>query len=154
MASGHWITRRSSKRLAGRLTAIILMVAGACSAEVMAANDCKKPVYLTFDTGHMDIAPLVADVLKRQQVRVTFFAAHERTRVGDGSLGQHWAPWWRARAAEGHEFASHTLDHVYWQGDLAGTQARFRVRPSAGAQEGQEMNSARVRRTPAPCRMP
>ena len=53
----------------------------------------------------MDVAPLVAEVLARQQVKVTFFAANERTKVGDGSLGDHWAPWWKARAAEGHEFA-------------------------------------------------
>ncbi len=28
-----------------------------------AAGTCDKPVYLTFDTGHMGIAPLVAPVL-------------------------------------------------------------------------------------------
>ena len=49
----------------------------------------------------MGIAPLVADVLARQHVRVTFFAANERTQQGDGSLGNTWAPWWKARAAEG-----------------------------------------------------
>lgn len=86
----------------------------------------------------MEVAPLVADVLHRQQVRVTFFAANERTKVGDGSLGEHWAPWWRARAAEGHEFASHTWDHTYWRADLGKAQEHaFRVRPSAGAREGQ-----------------
>ena len=51
---------------------------------------CAKPVYLTFDTGHMGVAPLIADVLKRQQVKVTFFAANEPTQVGDGTLGEHW----------------------------------------------------------------
>lgn len=102
-------------------------------------NECEKPVYLTFDTGHMEIAPLVAEVLKRQQVHVTFFAAQEATKQGDGSLGAHWAPWWRARAAEGHAFASHTYDHVYWRAD-AGTPQNpsFRVRPSAGGRKGQE----------------
>lgn len=95
---------------------------------------CERPLYLTFDTGHMEVAPLVAQVLQRQQVRVTFFAANERTREGDGSLGEHWAPWWKARAAEGHEFASHTWDHVYWRADLPGQTPRFRVRASAGAQ--------------------
>ncbi len=99
---------------------------------------CAKPLYLTFDTGHMDIAPLVAEVLNRQKVRVTFFAANERTRTGDGSLGAHWAPWWKARAAEGHEFASHTWDHAYWRGDLKGVEPRFRIRPSAGAFAGRE----------------
>lgn len=101
------------------------------------SKSCEKPVYLTFDTGHMGVAPLVADVLRRQQVRVTFFAAHERTQLGDGSLGEHWAPWWRARAAEGHEFASHTWDHTIWRADLAG--GRFRVQPTAGPQAWQRI---------------
>lgn len=86
----------------------------------------------------MEVAPFMADVLKRQGVRVTFFAAQERTKVGDGSLGSQWAPWWRDRAAEGHDFASHTFDHVYWRGDVAGDPPRFRMRPSAGPNDGQE----------------
>lgn len=133
--------RRASKLLPGLLVAIFLIAFGAYPAWAEAQKDCKKPVYLTFDTGHMGVAELIADVLQRQQVRVTFFAAQERTRIGDGSLGEHWAPWWRARAAEGHEFASHTLDHVYWRADVAGDRGatRFRVRPSAGADEGREM---------------
>jgi peptidoglycan/xylan/chitin deacetylase (PgdA/CDA1 family) len=99
---------------------------------------CSRPLYLTFDTGHMAVAPLVAEVLRRQQVRVTFFAANEKTQDGDGSLGNHWAPWWKARAAEGHEFASHTWDHAYWRADLKGVEPRFRIRPSAGALAGRE----------------
>ncbi len=86
----------------------------------------------------MEVAPLIAEVLKRQSVHVTFFAANERTKVGDGSLGQHWASWWKARAAEGHEFASHTYDHVYWRSDLPGVKPTFRVRPSSGALAGRE----------------
>ncbi|AMO25567.1 peptidase A8 [Ramlibacter tataouinensis] len=100
---------------------------------------CDKPLYLTFDTGHMEVAPWVAEVLARQQVKVTFFAANEPTKAGDGSLGTHWAPWWKARAAEGHEFASHTFDHVYWRADVPGEAARFRVRASAGPAAGQEL---------------
>lgn len=103
------------------------------------AQDCAKPLYLTFDTGHMAVAPLIADVLARQHVRVTFFAANEPTKTGDGSLGTEWAAWWKARAAEGHEFASHTYDHVYWRADLPGDPPRFKVRPSAGPQEGHEI---------------
>lgn len=102
------------------------------------AQSCARPVYLTFDTGHMGVAPLVAEVLARQQVKVTFFAANERTQEGDGSLGDHWAPWWRARAAEGHAFASHTWDHVYWRADLPGEPPRFRVRASAGPEAGKD----------------
>lgn len=105
-------------------------------APVWAGAACERPVYLTLDTGHMGVAPLIAEVLQRQQVRVTFFAAHEKTREGDGTLGEHWAGWWRARAQEGHEFASHTYDHAYWRGDAA--DGRFHIRPSSGPQAGQE----------------
>ena len=109
----------------------------AASFSVYAAT-CEKPVYLTFDTGHMGVSPLIAEVLQRQQVQVTFFAAHEKTREGDGTLGQHWASWWRARAAEGHAFASHTWDHAYWLADQQeGNSWQFRIRPSAGVRAGQ-----------------
>ncbi|WP_237218965.1 polysaccharide deacetylase family protein [Rhodoferax aquaticus] len=86
----------------------------------------------------MEVAPLIAEILLRNQVKVTFFAANERTKVGDGSLGNHWSAWWKARAAEGHEFASHTYDHAVWRGDLPGVQPRFRMKPTAGALEGRE----------------
>ena len=95
-----------------------------------------KPVYLTLDTGHMGVAPLMADILNKHQVKVTFFGANERTQTGDGSLGRDWAPWWKARGAEGHEFASHTFDHTYWRSDQASGQ--FRVRPSSGPEQGRE----------------
>lgn len=105
-----------------------------------APSQCNKPLYLTFDTGHMEIAPLIAEVLARQQVKVTFFAANEATKTGDGSLGEHWAPWWKERALEGHAFASHTFDHVYWRADLPkGHEARFRMQATAGAAAGQVM---------------
>lgn len=133
MASGRWTTRRAERRL---LLAGAFAAAAGLAGAAMPAGSCDKPVYLTLDTGHMGVAPLVAEVLQRQQVRVTFFAANERTQEGDGSLGTHWAPWWKARAAEGHEFASHTLDHVYWRRDLPGQPPRFEVRPSAGPDEG------------------
>ena len=103
---------------------------------------CDKPVYLTLDTGHMGVAPLVAEVLQRQQVKVTFFIADEKTLDGGSSLDAHWAPWWKARASEGHAFGSHTLDHVYWRRDLPG--GRFEMRPSAGPEAGRsrEMDGA------------
>lgn len=118
--------------------AILLIASYAYSTGASTLRPCDNPVYLTFDTGHMDIAPLVADVLKRQDVRVTFFVANERTKLGNGSLGNYWAPWWKARAAEGHELASHTYDHVYWRGDMPGIVPKFRMQPTAGAFEGRE----------------
>lgn len=95
---------------------------------------CPKPIYLTFDTGHMGVAPLVAEVLNRQHVQVTFFAANEPTQEGDGALGEHWASWWKARGTEGHAFASHTFDHVYWRADVP--QGGWLMRPSAGPAKG------------------
>lgn len=107
----------------------------------------------------MGVAPLMADILNRHKVKVTFFGANERTHAGGdakGSLGPDWAAWWKARADEGHAFASHTFDHTYWRADVRNTAAKvsspamgpahdtpalsvqFRVRPSAGPSEGQD----------------
>lgn len=133
-----WQARRWLVLVASLLIATSVYSAGASVAKPV-EGACTKPVYLTFDTGHMEVAPLIADILRRHQVKVTFFAANERTKTGDGSLGAHWAPWWKARAAEGHEFASHTWEHAYWRGDLAGTEPRFRIRPSAGEQADREL---------------
>lgn len=120
------------------VSGLCLAAAAVAQAQAPAPAACDQPVYLTFDTGHMGIAPLVAEVLQRQDVRVTFFAAAERTLTGGDSLDNHWAPWWRARAAEGHEFASHTYDHAYWRGDVKGVAPRFRIQPSAGAFAGRQ----------------
>lgn len=136
MVSGRWITRLAEAGSAVLLATVLPVSAAAAPAGQ--AAPCAKPVYLTFDTGHMEVAPLIADVLARNHVLVTFFAANERTMTGDGSLGDYWAPWWKARAAEGHEFASHTWDHVYWRADVPGKPANFRVRPSAGPDQGHE----------------
>ncbi|MES2283799.1 MAG: polysaccharide deacetylase family protein [Pseudomonadota bacterium] len=121
-----------------RLATLALAAGCAFSAGIAKAQPACKPVYLTLDTGHMEVAPLMADILNKHQVKVTFFAANERTKTGDGSLGKDWAPWWKARAAEGHEFASHTFDHTYWRGDVAGNPVSFKMRPSAGPQEGKD----------------
>lgn len=110
-----------------------------------AAAACERPVYLTFDTGHMGVAPLVAEVLNRHGVKATFFLANERTRSGGASLDDEWAPWWRARAAEGHAFGSHTWDHDSW---LADTPGGHRVKPSQGPAAGR----ARVLEPAAYCR--
>lgn len=115
--------------------ALTLASTHAGSATAPTEPACDKPVYLTFDTGHMGVAPLVAEVLARHRVLVTFFLANERTQTEGGSLDAHWAPWWQARAAEGHAFATHTYDHVYWLADLPG--GKFRVKPSAGPDRAQ-----------------
>ena len=154
MASGRSITHRANTVIGVKqgFFATLFVAVSAFAASGSSQFDVKnptpadscKPVYLTLDTGHMEVAPLMAEVLRRHQVKVTFFAANERTKTGDGSLGAHWAGWWKARSAEGHEFASHTLDHTYWRADvpsttgLAGGPPQFKVRPSAGPSEGKD----------------
>lgn len=98
------------------------------------AAACTKPVYLTFDTGHMGVADLVAQTARRYDAKLTFFIAKEPTLEGGHTLDDKWAPWWRARAAEGHDFASHTWAHDIWLADLP--DGRFRFRTAAGKQRG------------------
>ncbi len=123
----------------------LLLIAGHLhSAPSLTREACNKPLYLTFDTGHMGVAPYIAEVLKRQDVKVTFFVANELTQEGDGTLGQYWQKWWQQRAQEGHSFASHTFDHVYWLSDESKHQntktgVQFWVKPSAGELKGQRM---------------
>ncbi len=114
-----------------RAASLLALAAGAA----MAAPPCDRPLYLTFDTGHMGVAPLVAEVLKRQDVKVTFFLANERTQAGGWSLDDAQAGWWHDRAAEGHAFGSHTWDHDVWRADLP--DGRMEFRPTAGPEAGQ-----------------
>jgi len=124
MGYGHSTTRRA------RLAAGLLL-----ASALAWCRACEQPVYLSFDTGHMAVAPLVAQVLARQQVRATFFLADEKTTTGGSALDDQWAPWWKALAQQGHVFGSHTWSHAYWSADLPA--GRFRIQPSAGAASGQ-----------------
>ena len=117
-----------------RASRALLLLAALAAGAAQAAPPCAKPVYLTFDTGHMGVAPLVAETLARHRAKVTFFLADERTLDGGTSLDDHWAPWWRARAQEGHAFGSHTWDHWVWRADRA--DGGFTVHATQGAQAG------------------
>lgn len=131
--------RVGAHRVLPSTAALALLALATHASHAVAAEPvppCDKPVYLTLDTGHMGVASLIADVLKRQQVRATFFAANEKTEAGSGSLSPSWQVWWEVRGKEGHEFASHTLDHTYWLKDLPGKPPRYVVRPSQGAFAG------------------
>ncbi|MBN8487511.1 MAG: polysaccharide deacetylase family protein [Burkholderiales bacterium] len=125
--------RRASDPCRQGLAALLVCV----TLPAAAGAACERPVYLSFDTGHMGVAPLVAEVLTRHQVPAAFFLANERTRDDGSSLDDRWAPWWKARAAEGHVFGSHTFDHVYWRADR--TDGGFDMRPSAGPRSGRAL---------------
>lgn len=114
------------------MKAFALVLAATAAA---AQPHCDKPVYLTFDTGHMGVAPLIAETLRKHHARATFFLASEPTKTGGTTLDERWAPWWRERAAEGHDFGSHTWDHDIFLADVKdaeGRVVRFKVRTQAG----------------------
>ncbi|MEM5426876.1 polysaccharide deacetylase family protein [Cupriavidus oxalaticus] len=92
-------------------------------------------LYLTFDTGSMSQAQLIADTLRRHRIRATFFLANEPTVRQDSSLDPSWAPYWKTLAADGHAFGTHTFDHVFLRGVRGG---QVTMRPQFGAQAGKD----------------
>jgi peptidoglycan/xylan/chitin deacetylase (PgdA/CDA1 family) len=105
---------RGADRLRRLLAGMLLLAAPA------AWGACQGTVYLTFDTGSMSQADLIAGILQRAQVPATFFLANEKTVRGDYALDDSWKDYWRARVADGHAFGNHTFSHRYLRKDLAG----------------------------------
>lgn len=118
------------------MLAAMLALAGAASAADAAASCRAGTLYLTFDTGSMSQAELIARTLRRHHIRATFFLASEPTVNRDNSLDPTWAPYWKALAADGHLFGSHTFDHVYLRG-VHGDKVT--MRPQFGAQGGKDV---------------
>ena len=114
-----------------------LLLLAALSGPGQAVSACKGTIYLTFDTGSQSQADLVAQTLKKHGIKATFFMANEKTVNDDFSLEPSWAPFWKARVAEGHAFGSHTFDHVYVQRDLA--DGRIEVKPQFGLDSGKKL---------------
>ena len=120
------------------LSGLALLGLPGISAGVVAVVPCANPVYLTVDPGSMEYAPRVAEILRRQQVMVTYWVSNQPTRNGEGSLGNQWGGWWKQVAQQGHDFASQTYDHVAWRGDLPGYKTTFRVKMGSGSLAGRE----------------
>jgi peptidoglycan/xylan/chitin deacetylase (PgdA/CDA1 family) len=100
------------RRASSALLLAFSVVTGAASAA------CKGQVYLTLDTGNMEPAEAIAGILKKHEVRATFFLSNEPTKRGDTSLDPAWGAFWRARVAEGHAFGNHTWRHWYFRRDV------------------------------------
>ncbi|OWF65551.1 peptidase A8 [Polynucleobacter hirudinilacicola] len=98
------------------------------------ATACNKTVYLTFDTGNMAVAEKVAEILKRQDVKATFFLSNEKTLRGDFALDDSWKAYWQERLKEGHHFGSHTYDHTYFVKD--GPKSEVFVQSQFGPKAG------------------
>ena len=103
------------------------------AARAQPVASCRGTIYLTIDTGWSREAEQIAAVLRQRGVRATLFLADEPTFRGDRTLDDSWAPFWRARAAEGHAFATHTWRHWYFRGDPAPGLVRYANRLGPGA---------------------
>jgi len=112
------MSRRHALGLA--ITALVLTAGGVANAA------CSGTLYLTFDTGNMRHAELIAETLAKHKARATFFVANEKTLRGDNALDPAWAPYWQARVAEGHAFGSHTWRHGSFRQDQ-GKLTRYRL---------------------------
>jgi len=95
-----------------QLTVALLITCFGLGANAQKVS-CNKTVYLTFDTGNMSVAETVAEILRRQDVKATFFLSNEKTFSGDFALDDAWKVYWQERLKEGHHFGSHTYDHTY-----------------------------------------
>ena len=128
--------QRAARSVAAAARAVLVTasaVGAAFAPAETAAQQCRGHVYLTLDTGNMRHAEAIAAILRRHDVRATFFLANERTPRGDWSLGPAWATYWKARADEGHAFGSHTWRHGRFVADVA---AGVRYRPHFGEDAG------------------
>ena len=105
------------------------------------AVGCAGTVYLTIDTGNMQPAEEMAAVLKKHEVKATFFLANERTKRGDTSLDASWGPFWKARADEGHAFGSHTWRHWVFRRDVGADKVSY---VPAGNKSGETLDEAGV----------
>ncbi len=106
--------------------ALRLAIAVAAASAGLAHAACSGLLYLSFDTGNMRHAELIAETLAKYQAKATFFVANEKTLRGDHALDDSWAPYWQARVAEGHAFGSHTWRHGSFRGDN-GKLTRYRL---------------------------
>jgi peptidoglycan/xylan/chitin deacetylase (PgdA/CDA1 family) len=120
--------------------ALLAAAALACAPAFAQAPACRGTLYLTLDTGHMGPAEQMAAVLKKHDVKATFFLANEKTLRGDTALDPAWASFWKARVEEGHAFGSHTWRHWYFRGDV-GDRVRY---VPWGAANGESLDATGV----------
>ena len=132
------------------MRAVIGRVVFAGAAILLAATAnaaCTGTLYLTFDTGHMEPANAIADILAKHQIKATFFLANEKTKEktksGGFSLDDAQKPFWQRLVKEGHAFGSHTWDHSYFRGDV-GTDTVSYIPWGKTAKEGRTLDRAGV----------
>lgn len=110
------------------------LIAAGIASPVMAQPPAGGTLYLTIDTGWSREAERIAAMLAARRIRATLFLADEPTFRGDRTLDAAWAPFWRARVAEGHAFATHTWRHWYFAPDPGPGRVRYASRRNEGAE--------------------
>jgi peptidoglycan/xylan/chitin deacetylase (PgdA/CDA1 family) len=129
--------RRANERA---VAATVALVTACCAVHAAPTGarcaDGRLPIFLTFDTGTESQAELIHDVLKKHDVRATFFIANEKAVDGTWTLDPAWAAYWKTLASEGHAFGTHTFDHVYFRSDAGAHDVN--VRPQFGPRAGRD----------------
>ncbi len=118
----------------GRAAALVLSLLLGSPAHAAGGGACKGTLYLTLDTGNMAFAEVIAQTLRRHDVKATFFLANEKTTRGDHALDASWNDYWSARAGEGHAFGSHTWRHGNFLRDVDGGVAYRPQFPAGGVE--------------------
>ena len=113
---------------------LVALVSGSVDAAT-----CAGTVYLTIDTGNMQPAEEMASVLKKHEIKATFFLANEKTKRGDTSLDPSWTAFWKSRADEGHAFGSHTWRHWVFRRDIGNDKVGY---VPVGATSGETLDAA------------
>jgi len=121
---------------------LVVAVAGALLAATAHAA-CSGTLYLTLDTGHMEPANAIADILAKHQVKATFFLANEKTKSGGFTLDDAQKPFWQRLTKEGHAFGSHTWDHSYFRGDVGADKVSY-IPWGKTAKDGRTLDRAGV----------
>jgi peptidoglycan/xylan/chitin deacetylase (PgdA/CDA1 family) len=121
MVFSFFIMRRTSSFV----RFVCLLLAVCCSSIALAAANCQRTLYLTLDTGSMSQAEAIAAMLRKYQIKASFFLANEKTWRGDWSLDPSWAAYWKSLVADGHVFGSHTWQHGKFRQDEADGRVRY-----------------------------
>jgi peptidoglycan/xylan/chitin deacetylase (PgdA/CDA1 family) len=137
MAFIYKIVRQFFKHSAAAIAALVSTSLCTAQARSTPPAACMGTLYMTFDTGSMSQADLIARVLKKYDVKATFFIASEKTVNADYSLDTSWAPYWKMLANQGHVFGTHTFDHVYFRGLSKPDQ--LAAKPQFGANAGKAL---------------
>jgi peptidoglycan/xylan/chitin deacetylase (PgdA/CDA1 family) len=116
---------RQGRRIIASVALLVMVSTAAVGQEGSVGSSPTGPacragtLFLALETGTMAAADHIAEVMRAEHVRATFFLADEVSYQGGHALDERWAGYWRERVAEGHTFGNHTWSHAVVRKDLA-----------------------------------